>query len=82
MSEARNHQYNEPKEGQHGLLRDDHASLEQPSSNKKLPLSKETLDALEQLGEVLRGIYKRMNSEGYEIIDGKICKKMPENIHA
>lgn len=32
----------------------------------------ETIDALAKLGEVLKGIYARMRSEGYDIIDGEI----------
>jgi hypothetical protein len=37
-------------------------------------LSKETLDALEELGGVLRNIHRRMVSEGYEIVDGNIAR--------
>jgi hypothetical protein len=38
------------------------------------PFSKETLDALEELGDVLRGIRRRMITEGYELVDGQIQK--------
>lgn len=38
-------------------------------------LSKETLNTLEELGDILKRIHKRMVSEGYEIRDGKVCKK-------
>jgi ribosomal protein S19E (S16A) len=44
-------------------------------------LSKDTLDALEELGDVLKGIHKRMVSEGYEIVDGNIRKVMSQNIN-
>lgn len=37
-------------------------------------LSKETLSALEDLGDVLKSIRKRMLAEGYEIRDGAMCK--------
>jgi hypothetical protein len=57
------------------------APLPQPSKEQdhllcegKNTLSKETLDALEELGDVLRGIHKRMVHEGYEIVDGNIRK--------
>lgn len=39
-------------------------------------LSKETLVAIEELGEILKNIHARLASEGYEIIDGCIRKKM------
>jgi hypothetical protein len=38
------------------------------------PLSEDTLIALEELGEVLKQIHRRMKSEGYEIVDGVIRK--------
>jgi hypothetical protein len=44
-------------------------------------LSKETLNALEELGDVLRGIHKRMIFEGYEIVDGNIRKVVPQNVN-
>ncbi len=36
--------------------------------------SKETLRTLEQLGDVLRRIRRRMKSEGYDVIDGVLVK--------
>jgi hypothetical protein len=39
-------------------------------SNQPLPL--ETVETLKELGVVLKGIYLRMRSEGYDIIDDKI----------
>lgn len=44
-------------------------------------LSKDTIDALEELGDVLRGIHKRMVFEGYEIVDGNIRKVVPQNVN-
>jgi hypothetical protein len=55
-------------EGPYGLLGSDTAP------NGPI-LSIDTLKALEELGDVLRGIHKRMISEGYELIDGVIRKK-------
>lgn len=54
---------------------------EQDDVLRSCVLSKETLDALEELGDVLRSIHKRMVSEGYEIVDGKIRKKIPQNVY-
>lgn len=42
------------------------------------PLSKDTLLALEELGDVLKSIHRRMVSEGYELVDGVIRKKTPQ----
>lgn len=47
----------------------------------KHTLSKDTLDALEELGDVLRGIHRRMVSEGYEIVDGNIRKVVSQNVN-
>lgn len=44
-------------------------------------LSKDTLDALEELGGVLRNIHRRMVLEGYEIVDGNIRKIVPQNVN-
>jgi hypothetical protein len=44
-------------------------------------LSKDTLNALEELGDVLRGIHKRMVFEEYEIVDGNIRKVVPQNVN-
>lgn len=35
-------------------------------------LSTDTLDAMEELGLVLKRIYLRMQKEGYRIVDGKM----------
>jgi hypothetical protein len=64
---------NTPKVEETGtLLCDDKASV---------VLSKDTLNALEELGDVLRGIHKRMIFEGYEIVDGNIHKVVPQNVN-
>ncbi len=49
------------------------------SSNKIL--SKETLEALEELGDVLRVIHKRIVFEGYEIVNGVIRKKTARDVN-
>lgn len=64
----------EPNEGQRGLLCSNKASLRCPSLSSSQPFSKETLDALEELGDVLRGIRRRMIAEGYELVNGQIQK--------
>lgn len=64
----------EPNEGQRGLLCSNKASLRCPSLSSSSALSKDTLDALEELGDVLRSIHHRMIAEGYEIVDGHIQK--------
>jgi hypothetical protein len=43
-------------------------------------LSKETLDSLEQLGDILKKIHKKMVYEGYQIINGNIVKNNPEEL--
>ena len=57
-----------PHKGQAGLLRDKKVV-------SQYPLSKDTLLALEELGDVLKSIHRRMVSEGYELVDGVIRKK-------
>ena len=37
--------------------------------------SEETIKSVESLSLVLKRIKKRMNSEGFEVVDGEICKK-------
>lgn len=49
------------------------------SSSGTPVLSKETLASLEELGDVLLCIHKRMVSEGYEIVDGDIRKIDAQN---
>ncbi len=64
----------EPKEGQRDLLCSNKASLHFPLLKSSSFLSKETINALEELGRVLASIQKRMTYEGYEIVNGNICK--------
>ena len=64
----------EPNEGQRPPLCSNRASRRCPSLSSSQPFSKKTLDALEELGDVLRGIRRRMIAEGYELVDGHIQK--------
>ena len=63
-----------PKEGQRDLMCSNKESLRCPSLCSSSILSKDTLNALEELGDVLKCIHKRMVSEGYEIVDGVVKK--------
>jgi len=85
MNELHTSQYDasnlEHNEGQRGLLCSNKASLRCPSLGSSAVLSKDTLDALEELGGVLRQIRKRMLSEGYEIVDGKIRKQTAQDVY-
>jgi hypothetical protein len=49
--------------------------LEGPSVVSKQKLSKETLDTLGELGEVIKSIRLRMYNEGYEIVNGVVRKR-------
>ena len=75
MDLLRNDQHNtsrlNPQKGQAGLLRDKKVV-------SQYPLSKDTLLALEELGDVLKSIHRRMVSEGYELVDGVIRKKVSQ----
>lgn len=42
--------------------------------HKKQIFEEETMQALRDLGEVLRPIYERMIADGYAIVDGKFQK--------
>lgn len=64
----------EPNEGQRGLLCSNKAPLRCPSLSSSSTLSKDTIEALEELGGVLLSIRKRMYAEGYEIINGVVQK--------
>ncbi len=44
------------------------------SEPTNLPLSQETVQSLQELGEVLRQIHNRLLSEGYIIKDGEILE--------
>jgi hypothetical protein len=58
----------ETSEGQRELLCSNKVSDSRPS------LSLNTLNALEDLGDILRPIYARMMQQGYVIIDGTLVK--------
>ena len=45
------------------------------TSTKEEVLPEETLQTLEAMGEVLLRIRRRMLSEGYDVVDGKVVKK-------
>ncbi|MEO5646179.1 MAG: hypothetical protein ABIQ91_01755 [Candidatus Paceibacterota bacterium] len=79
MSELHNRPINDDffvlEEGQGGSLCSNKESFPCPSLGVRNILTKDTIDALEGLGEVLRGIRKRMLSEGYEIHNGAVSKK-------
>jgi len=47
---------------------------EHTSDNSKQTLSKNTLHTLNELGDILRKVHRRMVFEGYTIIDGRIRK--------
>ncbi len=72
MDVLRNDQQNTSQinlhKGQSGFLRGEKVV-------SQYPLSKDTLLALEELGDVLKSIHRRMVSEGYELVDGAIRKK-------
>ena len=64
-----------PEEGQRDLLCCNKESLRCPSLGvKKNSLPPETIQALLELGEILRGIHNRLISEGYTIHDGVITE--------
>ncbi len=46
----------------------------QNNETPEVELSEETIQAMKELGEILRGIHNRLISEGYTIKDGKIYK--------
>lgn len=53
--------------------REDSNLEESPTANTYL-LPEETLAGIEGLSVVLRRIYQRMKSEGYDIIEGKVVR--------
>jgi hypothetical protein len=59
-----------PKEGQRGFACSNKKSLRCPSLSTSSFLSEETLDAIEELGGILKHIHIRMVKEGYDLIDG------------
>ncbi|HRY62810.1 MAG TPA: hypothetical protein P5056_03525 [Candidatus Paceibacterota bacterium] len=77
-----NHTKLEIGEKQNGFLADKKVLLScNSSTNQHRLLQKETLEALEELGGILKNIRKRMISEGYEIIDGTLHKVGSINLY-
>ncbi len=78
MNKLHNNQINDlnfvPKEGQRGLLCSNKESFRCPSLSIESCLSKETIESLEELGNVLKNIHHRLVSEGYQISNGTISK--------
>ena len=70
------HKNIEPKEGQcDGFMCSNKESITHcPSFGINQILPQETLDSLDELGEVLKSIRERMYNEGYEIVDGIVNK--------
>jgi hypothetical protein len=62
-----------PEEGQRNPLCSNRGSSRCPSLGENL-FSQETIEAVIELGEVLKPIRKRMLAEGYTIVDGKLKK--------
>lgn len=52
-------------------------TINQPLPKKPYIFSEETMQALRELGDVLRDIHKRLLSEGYIIKRGKIIPPNP-----
>jgi hypothetical protein len=64
-----------PEEGQRDFLCCNKESLRCPSLGvDEVVLPDETVQAMKELGEILRGIHNRLISEGYTIRDGIITK--------
>lgn len=69
----------ENNEGQRGLLCSNNESLTRcPSLGSNPRLSKDTIEALEGLGNVLKTIHRRMRAEGFEIVKGVVVKRVNE----
>ncbi len=58
-----------------------YAQTEGLLSGDEATLSSVTISALEELGTILGRIHKRMVSEGYEIVNGDIRMKVPQNVY-
>jgi len=66
----------EYSEGQRGPLCSNEASLSRcPSLGLSPKLLKETLNALEELGEVIKSIRRRMYTEGFEVVNGIVVER-------
>ncbi len=73
----------EPKEGQcDDFACSNNKSIQHcPSLSLNPILSKETIDAIEELGDILKGIHKRMIFEEYEIKNGHITKVKTKDVY-
>ena len=72
----------EYSEGQRGPLCSNKASLSRcPSLGSSPTLSQDSLNALEELGDVLKSIRRRMYHEGYEILDGVVVQRKDVNVY-
>jgi hypothetical protein len=69
-----------PERGRQEFLCGNQDSFFHPSVGSNSALSRETQEALEDLGEVLKSIKKRMYNEGYQVIDGMVRKIEAPNI--
>ena len=52
---------------------------EAASDQDDQPLSQETIQALQELGEIYRQIFRRLISEGYVFKDGKMIPPAPKD---
>lgn len=66
----------EPNKGQRGLLCSNNESLRCPLLGLEGSLSKNTLEALDELGGVLERIQNRVIREGYKLTDKNIFEKI------
>lgn len=72
----------EYSEGQRGPLCSNKASLSRcPSLGSSPTLSQDSLNALEELGDVLKSVRRRMYREGYEILDGVVVQRKDVNVY-
>ena len=82
MKELHKSLYSDPtefenNEGQRGLLCSNNESLTRcPSLSSSPVFSKDTLGALEELGSLLKSIRRRMYTEGFEIVNGAVVKRV------
>lgn len=73
----------EPKEGQSGVLCCNKTSCGCPSLRyPSIEFTEDTINAFRELGEALLPVYKRLHSEGYRKVNGRLVKpdeKPPTN---
>ncbi len=51
------------------------SNVDTTKNEEKDQLSKETVEALQNLCSILKPIYLRMKREGYDIVDGQLIKR-------